>query len=69
MPTLGRKSRGGAAWIPNQVAYGLDCSDPDPSKWVPFGSQVDAAAAAARSDQGKKVPVADPLLRPVRVEP
>lgn len=47
-------------WLPSQVAYGMDCSDPDPEKWHPFGDSVDqqatrgtrpTATAAAKAGQ------------------
>lgn len=37
------------AWLPNQVAYGIDTSDPEPANWRAFGSQADA-------DQVRKAP-------------
>lgn len=38
------KQRRPNSWLPNQVVYGIDCSDPDPEKWTPFGEAVEAAA-------------------------
>lgn len=43
MPSLRPKARGATSWLPNQVAYGIDCSDPEPANWKPFGYQVDEA--------------------------
>lgn len=43
------KARRAQNWLPTQVLYGVDCSDPDPEKWVSFGSEVDAAAASRAS--------------------
>jgi hypothetical protein len=53
-------------WLPSQVAYGVDCSDSDPSKWKAFGADVDAqelkharsekADASAAGQQGKSTP-------------
>lgn len=37
MPYLTNKPKAGTPWIPSQVAYGVDCSDPDPAKWTAFG--------------------------------
>lgn len=28
-------------WLPSQVEYGVDCSDPDPSNWKPFGTRAE----------------------------
>jgi len=41
MPYLKGKSRGTNAWLPTQVEYGIDCSDPDPAKWKPFGREAE----------------------------
>lgn len=46
------KAKAGKAqnWLPSQVAYGVDTSDPDPANWKPFGylaDEADEAAAAA----------------------
>lgn len=27
-----------ANWLPTQVFYGIDTSDPEPERWQPFGS-------------------------------
>lgn len=49
------------SWLPNQVAYGVDCSDPDPEKWKPFGSVVeDQEVAAARKAPAPAVKVGPP---------
>jgi len=47
MPTYKNKPRPSYAWLPNQVRYGMDCSDVDPNKWKPFGTDVEAAKAQA----------------------
>lgn len=47
MPTYKGKPRSSWNWLPNQVAYGVDCSDPEPKNWKPFGSLVDDQQAAA----------------------
>lgn len=41
MPYLTPKPKSASAWLPSQVAYGIDCSDVDPAKWKPFGSVAD----------------------------
>lgn len=46
MTAMQPKSRAGTSWLPNQVAYGMDCSDVDPSKWTTFGYAVDQVATA-----------------------
>lgn len=48
-------------WLPNQVDYGMDCSDPDPANWKPFGQAVDQeAAAAAKKPQSSAVKAGQP---------
>lgn len=53
MPHLKNKPRKTIAWLPNQVLYGLDVSDQDPTKWQPFGEQheQDVAKQAAQKSQ------------------
>jgi hypothetical protein len=41
MPYLKSKPNKAQAWLPNQVVYGIDCSDPDPEKWAAFGEQAE----------------------------
>ena len=41
MPSLRPKPKRGGAWLPNQVVYGMDTSDPDPANWKEFGEMVD----------------------------
>lgn len=48
MPSLLPKAKKATSWLPNQVAYGIDCSDPEPANWKPFGYQVDQAQEAAK---------------------
>lgn len=54
------KPKRATAWLPNQVTYGMDVSDPDPKNWFPFGeipereqSQATGAkrASSATADQ------------------
>lgn len=45
MPYLKPKTKAGSAWLPSQVEYGMDCSDPDPANWKPFGRIADELAA------------------------
>lgn len=44
------------AWLPSQVQYGMDVSDPDPAKWQPFGEYHDRQLAdkAAAAKNGKQ---------------
>lgn len=37
-------------WLPSQVTYGVDCSDPDPANWKAFGTEVSAADELAADD-------------------
>lgn len=46
-----------AAWLPSQVAYGIDTSDPDPSRWSKFGRLHEEAVAAQASKHGSPKPV------------
>lgn len=41
MPTPLSKPKRAAAWLPTQVAYGMDCSDDDPKNWKAFGYVAD----------------------------
>jgi hypothetical protein len=34
------------SWLPNQVAYGVDTSDPDPKNWKPFGDELERVQRA-----------------------
>lgn len=48
-----------SSWLPTQVAYGIDCSSDDPSKWQPFGEiheQKQAEEAKKALASGPKVP-------------
>lgn len=63
MPSLQPKPKAGQKWLPTQVLYGVDTSDPDPNNWKAFGqlaAQPDAVEAdraqpsAAKSDQPKQ---------------
>lgn len=63
MLVLSGKARRRMNWLPNQVAFGVDCSDSDPKNWTTFGSkadQVDSSepkgkvSGAAGSDQPKR---------------
>jgi hypothetical protein len=47
MAQLKGKPKASQSWLPNQVTYGMDCSDPDPAKWKPFGTEVEAAASTS----------------------
>lgn len=42
-PKFGKRQ----SWLPNQVDYGIDCSDPDPANWKPFGHRVAEVEASA----------------------
>jgi len=49
------KSQKAQAWLPTQVAYGMDTSDPDPANWKPFGlaheqEQAQKAKAAPKTE-------------------
>jgi len=46
MATNPMKAGKRAAWISTQVAYGMDCSDPEPKNWKPFGYAYDQAVTA-----------------------
>lgn len=39
---LKAKSGRTQTWLPSQVAYGVDTSDPDPQNWRPFGDLFEA---------------------------
>lgn len=57
MPYLTPKPKKSSAWIPSQVIYGMDVSDPDPANWRPFGEEherVQLAAAAAKQAGASK---------------
>lgn len=50
------KPRGSVAWLPSQVVYGVDTSDPNPANWTPFGEHAEVMEAAAlRKAVGAKV--------------
>lgn len=53
MPYLLPKARSGNKWLPTQVMYGMDTSDPDPANWKPFGelAEREAEAAAKKAQQ------------------
>lgn len=55
MVTMKNKPGKSVAWLPNQIDYGMDVSDPDPSNWKPFGRLADAAAEE-KAKQGSKGP-------------
>lgn len=44
------KPRAAQNWLPNQVAFGVDTSDPEPANWKPFG---DAQLVQAESSKVK----------------
>lgn len=52
MAYLKPKATKSAAWLPTQVAYGVDCSDPEPKNWKPFGELVDQQQTAAAKAKG-----------------
>lgn len=61
MPTLSNKPHRSYSWLPNQVLYGIDCSDADPGKWKPFGELADVQAAeAAKRAQSAGAKVGQP---------
>lgn len=41
MPYLKGKPTKAQRWLPSQVLYGMDVSDPDPANWKPFGQIAD----------------------------
>lgn len=51
-------------WLPSQVAYGMDTSDPDPSKWQPFGELHEQAVEAAKHSAPKVAGAATPQSAP-----
>lgn len=63
MTSLLNKPRAGSAWLPNQVAYGIDCSDEDPKKWTAFGTEVDKQAAKHASVKPSSATLPDPQQR------
>lgn len=67
MPSMLPKPKSANAWLPSQVVYGMDCSDPDPVNWKPFGTlhdQVEAAAAAAKPSSASKPSLPGQAARP-----
>jgi len=46
-------------WLPQQVAYGMDCSDADPKNWKPFGTVVEKQQAVAKSPTKDSAPKTD----------
>lgn len=40
-------------WLPTQVLYGMDCSDPEPKNWRAFGELAEQATARAASSNLK----------------
>lgn len=46
------KARRAQNWLPNQVAYGIDTSDADPEKWVPFGDMAETASEEPAPSEG-----------------
>lgn len=53
MPTYKNKPRGGSSWLANQVVYGMDVSDPDPTQWKAFGYLADEQQLAAQQEKAK----------------
>jgi len=53
MPYLAPKPKQAQAWIPSQVTYGVDCSDPDPEKWIAFGSEHEKGQAETAKHTSK----------------
>jgi len=58
MSYLRGKPRGSNNWLPTQVAFGIDCSDPDPENWTTFGSEAEEAKA-----KGQRIPLT-PIPKP-----
>lgn len=58
MPQMQPKPVAGNRWLPSQVAYGIDCSDPDPSQWKAFGYLHDQQEEA--SNAARKLPASKP---------
>jgi len=54
MPYLTPKPKQAGAWLPSQVDYGIDCSDPDPKNWTAFGKYHDQLEAQQQADKPKK---------------
>lgn len=59
MPYLSPKPKKAHAWLPSQVVYGMDCSDPDPANWKPFGEAAEQVADAAAAVKVKPAPKSD----------
>lgn len=57
MPSLFARPRRTSAWLPNQVLFGIDCSDEDPKNWKQFGYMADEQAVKALK-QNPKAPEA-----------
>lgn len=55
------KPKRAQSWLPNQVAYGIDCSDPEPKNWKPFGELVPDPKATSAKDAPRALPKADHL--------
>lgn len=53
MPYLTPKPKKAMAWLPTQVAYGMDVSDPDPANWYAFGELHEQKQAAAAKSASK----------------
>lgn len=45
MPYLTPKPKTPMAWLPTQVRYGIDTSDPEPANWKPFGELAEQQSA------------------------
>lgn len=64
MPTLKGKPSASQSWLPTQVSYGIDCSDPDPERWTSFGSVDDSEKARAAEKADKHGAKSDHRLQP-----
>lgn len=60
MPSLQPKPKRSTSWLPNQVAVGMDCSDPEPKNWKMFGYAVDQARPATASKPQQPAAKSDP---------
>lgn len=60
MPYITPKSRQAASWLPTQVAYGIDCSDEDPSKWTHFGHVFESQQAEQAKHDAKAAKASGP---------
>lgn len=66
MAYLSGKPQRSSSWLPTQVMYGIDCSDPEPANWKPFGQlheKLQAEAARTSLKSASKESAAQPPAR------